>query len=187
MAVPRHGKPEITPDMRIGALANPNTWLYVIDPAFDPDDDVPPWGVVGAYAVDERGEINEDFHRNTRYQPSPTARPNQLEDLLWQVKAGHRDQEELLPAVLDARLLLYAASALDTSVTGFPDRHGTVMVPACTSPAHVPAGWPGWRETTGRELIPLLHGHPLVVNPIGPVTALIPATDLGAGGQQGSR
>jgi type III secretion system (T3SS) SseB-like protein len=172
-------EPEITADMRASARANPNSWLYVIDPAFDAEDDVPPWGVVGAYAVDERGEIEEGFHHNPRYRPSPVApAATELERLLELVKAGEREQAELLPAVRDARLLLYAASAQDASVTGFPDAHGTVMVPACTSAATVPAAWPGWREITGRDLVPLLSGHPLVINPNGPITALIPAEHL---------
>lgn len=176
-------EPEITPEMRASARANPNSWLYVTDPAFAAEDDVPPWGVVGAYAVDERGEIEEGFHRNPGYRPSPVvdgapAAPNELERLLAEVEAGEREQAELLPAIRDARLLLYSAAAEDSSVTGFPDSNGTVMVPACTSAATVPAAWPGWREVTGRDLVPLLSGHPLVINPNGPVSALIPADQL---------
>jgi SseB protein N-terminal domain len=169
-------RPEITPEMRAAALENPNSWLYVIDPALDPDDEVPPWGVVGAYPVNELGQIEENFHPNSAFRPAPKPA---LERLLELVKAGEREQRELLPAVLDGRLLLYAAGPEDSSVTGFPDRrHGTVLVPVCTSPAHVPPSWPGWREITGRDLVPLLHGHPLVINPGGPVTAVIPAAHL---------
>jgi type III secretion system (T3SS) SseB-like protein len=179
-------RPEITAEMREAARENPNSWLYVIDPALDPDDEVPPWGVVGAYAVNERGEIEETFHANAAYRPSPApARSSEpdLERLLELVKAGERDQAELLPAVLGARLLVYAAGPDDGTVTGFPSRrHGLIMVPVCTSPTHVPPVWPGWREITGRDLVPLLHGHPLVINPGGPVTALIPAGDLVAAG-----
>jgi hypothetical protein len=166
--------------MRAAALENPNSWLYVIDPALDPDEEVPPWGVVGAYPVNASGRIEETFHRNADYRPLPVpARPPGLERLLELVRDGARDQSELLSAVLAARVLVYSAGPDDGSVTGFPSRaHGTVQVPACTSPAHVPAAWPGWREITGRDLVPLLHGHPLVLNPNGPVTALIPAEDL---------
>jgi SseB protein N-terminal domain len=178
MAATEPGPPEITPEMRQAARENPNSWLYVIDPALDADDDVPPWGVLGAYPVNERGEIEESFHPNAEYRPSADAKLP-LDDLLEQIKAGERDQAELLPAVLGARLLVYAAGPDDATVTGFPSRrHGGVMVPACTSPAHVPPVWPGWREITGRDLVPLLHGHPLAINPNGPVTALIPAAHL---------
>lgn len=175
--------PEITPEMRASAMANPNTWLYVIDPAFDADAEVPPWGVVGAYPVNDRGEIDTNFRRNTEYRPSPVALrladpATDLERLLQLVRAGHRDQAELPAAVLDANLLLYAAGPDDRSVTGFPAKQGTVMVPACTSVAHVPNAWPGWREIRGRDLVPLLRGYPLVVNPAGPVTAMFPAEHL---------
>lgn len=175
--------PEITQEMRASAMANPNTWLYVIDPAFDADADIPPWGVVGAYRVDDHGDIDRAFRRNTEYRPSPTAlrmpEPvTALEELLQLVKAGHREQTEIPGAVMRAPLLLYAASPSDHSVTAFPTRAGTVMVPVCTSVAHVPQAWPGWRQITGRDLAPLLYGHPLVVNPAGPITAMIPATHL---------
>jgi hypothetical protein len=173
-------QPAITAEMRVAALENPNSWLYVIDPALDPDGEVPPWGVVGAYPVNGRGEIEETFHHNADYRPSPAVRrPPDLERLLELVRDGKRDQSELLPAVRAARLLVYAAGPEDRAVTGFPSRrHGVVAVPACTAPDRVPAAWPGWREITGADLVPLLHGHPLVLNPGGPVTALIPAADL---------
>ena len=175
--------PEITPEMRASARANPNTWLYVIDPAFDEDADIPPWGVVGAYPVNARGEIAAMFRRNTEYRPSPAVRRmpapvSELEQVLGLVRSGHQDQATLPAAVLRAELLLYAASPEDRSVTGFPARHGTVMVPVCTSVAHVPAAWPGWRQVSGHDLVRLLYGHPLVVNPAGPITAMIPAQHL---------
>ncbi len=180
--MPDTPSPEITPRMRASAMANPNTWLYVIDPAFDEDADIPPWGVVGAYPVNANGEIDSTFRRNTAYRPSATAltpRPAaDLERVLRLVKAGERDEATLPAEVLRADLLLYAAHPQDPSVTGFPARDGTVMVPVCTSVAHVPAAWPGWRWVSGRDLVPLLDGHPLVINPIGPVTAMIPAADL---------
>jgi hypothetical protein len=175
--------PEITPRMRANARANPGTWLYVIDPAFDADADVPPHGVVGAYPVDERGEIRSAFRPNTAYRPSPTAlrmpKPaSGLERLLQLIRAGHTEAATLPTAVLLAPLLLYASSPADRSVVGFPDRRGTVLVPACTSVAYVPSAWPGWREVTGRDLVPLLGDHPLVINPAGPIPATIPAADL---------
>jgi hypothetical protein len=193
MAAVEDLRPAITAEMRAAARENPNSWLYVIDPALDPDGEVPPSGVIGMYPVNERGEIEDAFQPNAGYRPSPVV-PD-LDRLLELVRDGERDQAELLPAVLAARLLLYAAGPADTSVTGFPNRRdrlalrqradeeNTVVVPVCTAPAHVPPAWPGWREITGRDLVPLLHGHPLVINPSGPVTAAIPAADLvGAAG-----
>lgn len=171
--------PEITPEMRAAALENPNSWLYVIDPALDPDEEVPPWGVVGAYPVNNLGQIEDNFRPNDEYRPTVAAAAPDLDELLERVKAGSLEQSALLPAVLSARLLVYAASAADTTVTGFPSRrYGTVLVPVCTAPQHVPPVWPGWREVSGRELVGLLNGHSMVINPNGPVTALIPASHL---------
>ena len=170
--------PEITPEMRASARANPDTWLYVIDPAFGDDAEIPPWGVVGAYPVKADGEIDAAFRRHTGYRPSAPRPERDLERTLRLIQAGHQDQATLPAAVLRADLLLYSTSPQDRSVTGFPARHGTVMVPACTSVAHVPAAWPGWRQVSGRDLVPLLHGHPLVINPAGPITAMIPAAHL---------
>ncbi len=175
--------PDITPRMRTSAMANPNTWLYVIDPAFDADADIPPWGVVGAYRVDADGEIDPAFRRNTEYRPSPVALgmpapASDLERLLQWITSGHREEAELPGAVLRARLLIYSAGPDDREVTAFPDRTGRVVVPACTSVAHVPSAWPGWREVSGRDLAAHLGDHPLVINPSGPITALLPASAL---------
>jgi SseB protein N-terminal domain len=171
--------------MRENAKANPNSWLYVFDPAFDNATDVPPWGVLGAYPVDGAGEIDGEFYANPSYRPSPPilgapaldANPREpgLDELIALVNAGHAKEADLAAALLDATLLLYATSERDNRVTGFPDRTGTIMVPACTSRAHVPSAWPGWRPIRGRELVPLLRGHALVVNPVGPVSAIVPA------------
>jgi hypothetical protein len=175
--------PEITPAMRASARANPNTWLYVIDPALDADADVPPWGVVGAYPVGADGEIVRAFRRNTAYRPSPAALrmpepSSDLERTLQLISVGHVLRGELPAAVLRAPLLLYATSAADRSVTGFPGRDGTVAVPACTSVACVPMAWPGWRQIAGRDLVPLLNEYPLVLNPAGPISATVPAAEL---------
>src|SRR6058998_1893307 len=83
----RHGTPEITAEMRANARANPNSWLYVIDEAFDPNGPVPSWAVVGAYPVNGVGDVVADFHPNDRYRPSPKALgfpepTNDLEHLL---------------------------------------------------------------------------------------------------------
>lgn len=181
--MPDTPSPEITPRMRASAMANPNTWLYVIDPAFDADADIPPWGVVGAYRVDAAGGIDPAFRRNTEYRPSPTAMrmpdaASDLERLLQWITTGHREEAELPAAVLKARLLVYASGPDDHAVTAFPDRTGRIMVPACTSVALVPKAWPGWREILGRDLATQLGKYPLVINPTGPITALLPAKVL---------
>ncbi|MFC0115439.1 type VII secretion system-associated protein [Kibdelosporangium aridum] len=175
--------PDITPEMRASAKSNPNTWLYVIDPLFESEADVPPWGVVGAYPVDADGEIEDDFQPNDRYRPSPQALrmpapAGPVDELLQLIRTGHREAADLAPVLRDATLLLYARSAQEYDVLGFPDDQGRVYVPVCTSEEHVPSAWPGWRLVTGRDIAPLLDGFPLLVNPIGPISAIVPAEHL---------
>ncbi|PPK67821.1 type VII secretion system-associated protein [Actinokineospora auranticolor] len=176
-------RPEITLEMRASARSNPNSWLYVIDPEFGQHEDVPSWGIVGAYPVDARGEIGDGFRPNRGYRPSPTAlrmpvAANRLEKVLQLIHTRHRAHTDLLPALRDATVLVFARSSADRALTGFPNHDGTVMVPVCTSAAHVPGSWPGWRAMRGRDVAAHLRGHPLVVNPQGPITAVVPAAHL---------
>lgn len=176
--------PPITEDMRESALRNPNSWLYVIDPAFDPNSEVPSWGIVGAYPVDAFGAIESRFAVNDTYRPSPRALgwpepTTQLERMIQLAKAGHRSARDLPAAVLDATLLVYRSRDgrfTEDGLLAFPDRHsGRLVVPACTSVDHVPADWPGWRPVRGSDLLDALGGCPLAINADGPVSAIIPA------------
>ncbi|WP_116204922.1 type VII secretion system-associated protein [Amycolatopsis circi] len=185
-AYPRRGpqgKPEITPEMRANARANPNSWLYVIDEAFDARGPVPSWAVVGAYPVNGTGEVVEDFHPNDRYRPSPKAlgfpEPrNELERLLQMVRTEHRPAEDLPRVILDSTLLVYALSPVQRTVIGFHNAGGRVMVPAYTSKSLVPREWPHARAVLGRDIAGLLAGHPLAVNPHDLITAVVPAEHL---------
>lgn len=181
-------RPPITKTMRANARGNPNTWMYVIDEAFDPDGEVPDWAVVGAYPVNGDGEIVEDFHPNEQYKPSPKAlgfpEPhNELEQLMQLVRTHHRPSSDLPAVVLRSELFVYAISPQQDTVTGFYDKTGRVVVPAYTRQALVPKEWPGARRLTGRQLLPHLGGHPLAINPHGVVTAVIPAAHLTAAAQ----
>ena len=188
--------PPITEGMRESALRNPNSWLYVIDPAFDPNSEVPPWGIVGAYPVDARGEIESRFAANDTYRPSPRALgwpepTTQLERMIQLAKAGHRSARELPAAVLDTTLLVYQprdGRYAENGLLAFPDRHsGRLVVPACTSVDHVPADWPGWRSVRGLDLVDALGECPLAINADGPISAIIPAELLRAFVVSGSR
>ncbi|MET9264742.1 type VII secretion system-associated protein [Amycolatopsis sp. NPDC004079] len=185
-AYPRRGpqgKPEITPEMRANARTNPNSWLYVIDEAFDARGPVPSWAVVGAYPVNGTGEVVEDFHPNDRYRPSPKAlgfpEPrNDLERLLQMVRTEHRPAEDLPRVILDSTLLVYALSPVQRTVIGFHNADGRVMVPAYTAKSLVPREWPHARAVLGRDIVGLLAGHPLAVNPHDLITAVVPAEHL---------
>ncbi|HWD02192.1 MAG TPA: type VII secretion system-associated protein [Amycolatopsis sp.] len=177
------GKPEITPEMRANARANPNSWLYVIDEAFDPAGPVPSWAVVGAYPVNATGDVVEDFHPNDRYRPSPKAlgfpEPRtELERLLQLVRTEHRPAEDLPKVILDSTLFVYALSPVQRTVIGFHNADGRVMVPAYTGKSLVPREWPHARAVLGRDIVSLLAGHPLAINPHERITAVVPAEHL---------
>lgn len=176
-------KPPITEEMRANARANPNTWLYVFDEAFDPRGTVPTWGIVGAYPVNAAGEVVEDFHPNNQYKPSPRALgypepTSELERLLQYVRARHRPSSDLPRAIVKATLWVYAVAPSQRTLTGFHDRTGRVVVPAYTAKRLAPREWPHSRPVLGRDLVPLLAGHPLAINPDGAVTAVVPAERL---------
>lgn len=177
------GTPKVTREMRANARANPNSWLYVIDEAFDPNGPVPSWAVVGAYPVNAAGNIVEDFHPNDRYRPSPKALgfpepANELERLLQLVRTKHRPAEDLPAVILGATLFVYAMSPVQRTVIGFHNSDGRVLVPAYTSKSLVPREWPHARAVLGRDMVPLLAGHPVAINPHDVVTAVVPAEHL---------
>jgi hypothetical protein len=180
--------PEVTDDMRASARANPNCWLYVLDPAFVDAADVPQWAIVGAYPVDAAGRIEDRFAPNDAYRPSPTALGwpaplTELELLIQLAKAGHRPVADVLAAVLVTTLLVFDpgdGTWQGTPLIALPDgRTGRLVVPACTSAEHVPSDWLAWRAMRGNEIVPLLRGYPLAINPDGPVSAILPAELLG--------
>ncbi len=182
----RRGKldrPEITPEMRANARTNPNSWLYVIDEAFDPKGPVPSWAVVGAYPVNAAGDVVADFHPNDRYRPSPKALgfpdpTNDLERLLQLVRTEHRPSSDLPRVVLDSTLFVYAMSPVQRTVIGFHNTDGQVLVPAYTRKSLVPREWPHARAVLGRDIVALLGGHPVALNPHDLITAVIPAEHL---------
>jgi hypothetical protein len=49
------------------AKKHPNGYVYVIDKAFDNDENVPPSAIKGAWKVNEFGEITGEFIENPNY------------------------------------------------------------------------------------------------------------------------
>jgi hypothetical protein len=60
---------EITEDVVRAALENPNGWVYKIEGSFGPTEYVPPEAVVGAWKVDEVGNLTGEFVLNPNYKP----------------------------------------------------------------------------------------------------------------------
>ena len=54
------------------AKMHPNGWIYQIEGIYGPDDSVPPEAIVGAWKVNEEGNIVGEFTPNPNYiQKSP--------------------------------------------------------------------------------------------------------------------
>lgn len=176
--------PPITDQMREHARQNPNTWLYIVDPGYEQEgDDVPPEGVMGAYRIDENGELDEEFQVNESYQPSELTSNapepvNELERVLNQIAAGELPESELPGAVLAADLLLYSPGEPDDTIYAAEMSDGSQLVPSCTSPERVPEDWPAYRSVPGHDLPGLLGGFDLGINLTDPVQAVIPHSVL---------
>lgn len=177
---PGQAPPQITEQMRIQARQTPNSWLYIVDPGYqDHGDEVPPEGIIGAYHIDDAGEIDEEFQHNDQYQPSglPFTLPeptNELERTLNRIAQGDAPDNELPAAVLAAEILLYSADEEEPAIYAAEMSDGSQLVPACTSEARVPDSWPGYRKVPGHLLPDLLDGRDLGLNLDDDLRAVIP-------------
>jgi len=183
--------PPVTAAQREAARQRPETWLYVIDPAFDPDGDVPPHGVVGAWWVDASGEIGAEFRHNPNYRPSELARglaaaSDPLEAVMQLAAHDRASDGDLLAALLDAELILFARADGGDGLYSAPGEEGRRLLQAFTSERRLPQSWDRWQRMTGRQLAPALAGHDLDLNPGGPVSARLPgeAVLAAAGGHR---
>jgi hypothetical protein len=52
------------------AKANPGGWVYEIGGGFDAEGAVPPQAIKGAWKVDERGEITDEYKPNPNFDPA---------------------------------------------------------------------------------------------------------------------
>ncbi|GAA4859605.1 hypothetical protein GCM10025787_50420 [Saccharopolyspora rosea] len=170
--------------MREQAKKQPNTWLYVVDPIFtDPSAEVPPWGFIGGYRVDEHGEITDDFSPNPHYRPSPVALrlpapTNDVERALQLTTTGYAQGHALLTAMLDAELILFAQPQ-GSGLFTLEHESGRRQLQAFTSEAYLPPNWTTWQRMTGRQLAAGgIAGLDVQVNPTSPIKARIPGEDL---------
>jgi hypothetical protein len=167
--------------MRAEARSMPGQWLYAIDPFFDPDGAVPPYGVIGAWRVDERGEASEEFTPNPNYRPSPVSLgfgepADPLDAAIQLAVTGYSDGGDLIPLLLESEVFVGAG------VKGKIPVYDTGVVMAYTSQAHLPKNLPaemsGWQVLRGSDLVGLMpEGVDLVLNAEGPAGIRIPRPD----------
>ncbi|MGI5286251.1 type VII secretion system-associated protein [Nonomuraea polychroma] len=177
--------PPVTDELRRQARLRPGSWMYAIDPFFDPDGEVPPYGIVGAWRVDERGEITGEFRHNPGYRPSPVALghpepTDPLDRAVQLASTGYATGHELVPLLLEAEVIVAAGPGGGVPV--FDTGEGRAAF-AYTAQAHLPAALPdgatGWQRLRGRDLVALLPPDVgVAVNPEGPAGVLLPPDEF---------
>ncbi|MDH6133296.1 hypothetical protein P3T37_002691 [Kitasatospora sp. MAA4] len=173
-------EPPLTEAMREQARSRPGQWLYSIDPAFDPNGAVPPYGVIGAWQVDHDGTVLS-FQHNPDYQPSPRALDlpepqNAAEAALQNAATGHGSEGDLIAALLDTPLLLRADAEVGPQVVA--GEGGRKVLQACTSAQYLPSTWPGTITVTGRELGTAVTGLDVCLNPGSRIAVTLPVDEL---------
>ncbi|MFE4977714.1 type VII secretion system-associated protein [Kitasatospora sp. NPDC056651] len=174
-------EPTLTSAMRAEARKRPGQWLYSVDPGFDPNGEVPPQGIAGAWRIDDSGNVAEFLH-NPNYMPSPMAlgfaRPaNELENKLQLTVAGYFGEKRFAAEILEAELFVYTGSTWRGPAT-IPGEDGRRVIDGCTSLEHIPKDWPGAVPIPASLLLEIPGSVDLRVNPGSRVTVTIPIEDL---------
>ncbi|MFF7643204.1 type VII secretion system-associated protein [Streptomyces canus] len=122
----------VTEALRAQAAGQRGGYVYAIDPYFDADGAVPPYGIVGGWSVDDAGQLVA-FSHNPNYRPSPVALefpapPTALDAAMQKAVTGYAGEEELLSAFREATLMLFAQEGQQGLYTVVDD-DGTRYVP----------------------------------------------------------
>jgi len=144
--------------------------VYVIDPEFDPDGQVPGWAVRGYYPVDRGGTLDTSgWVANPDYRPGPLtrgwARPgNRVERALQLAAAGHQPDALLLAALAQADVVILTTDQQRDAIPVLAGENGQSTVAVFTSSEHLDATTPH-RSIAVADLLPLLPTVAVIVNP----------------------
>ena len=167
---------------RAAAAAQPDAWVYEIDPWFDPDGEVPGWGVAGAWKSNADGHIEGDFTPNDGYRPSPMAlgyrRPlSELENVIQLHAAGYVSPEQFATTVAESMVWVIQLDGHDGELSVTESSAGKV-VEAFSTPDLVPNGVLGDVPSHQVSLVRVLELLPadvrVALNPGTPPTLVIP-------------
>jgi|GEM_PF-1013741 len=171
----------VTDEMRATARSAPGGWIFAVDPHFEPAPGVPARGLVGAWRIDEAGEIGPEFRDNPVYMPSPAAHgwppPDDDVDRAAQLVAARYATRDDVVMALVYDEVDYAVADRDLVL----DEEGRVVVYSRTAPhPHVLPEGATWQRSTGRALaVRNAEQADLLVNP-GPWQALVKGIELAA-------
>ncbi|URM99440.1 type VII secretion system-associated protein [Actinomadura madurae] len=142
-------------------MQNPGSWLYEVDPFFGADDDVPPYGIVGAWSIDAQGRITDSFKKNSGYRPSPQVLgfpepTDQLDAAIQLVVAGYGPDGQAVARLLSAEVLVASAPEDGGGSLWVHEVEGIEGIFVFSSPGQLPReplfedG--AWRTVFGRDL-----------------------------------
>lgn len=182
------GLPPITDAMREEGRRNPGGWVWCADPDVDPRyiEGVPNFALLGAYKVDQAGELTGETYINDEYRPGPSKRGfpephTEFEVVLNFVAAGWLPHERILGAVLNSPFILDIDSPEKLRIG--VDGKGRRFLVVYSSPRYAPRAGAGTMQSDGRGLLPLLAGTTLIVNPGAEMGIELPGDDLIAAGR----
>ncbi|WP_067885431.1 type VII secretion system-associated protein [Actinomadura chibensis] len=182
--------PPDSPAAREFARRNPGSWLHEIDPFFGSGEDVPPYGIVGAWRIDEAGEITGRFRKNPGYRPSPRVLgfpepADALDAAVQLVVAGYGADDQAVALLLSSEVLVATQPEGADDSLWVHEIDGIEGIFVFTSQERLPSEplleGGSWRTATGSELASSApDGVDIVVNINGPARWKVPAQRLRA-------
>ena len=157
------------------------SWIYFVDSGYDPEGDVPPYAVIGAWPVDEHGQLGA-FTGNPEYRPTPAVldmdSPTDSVDAALQLAAtGHGPDSDVVSALAEAAVYLPADP--DGDPIAYRDDDGAEFVTIFSDPSKAPSAVGELIRLDIPTLLSVLPENASVaVNPGSQVAASFTADDL---------
>lgn len=180
--------PPASDAVRAEAAGLRDAWVYAIDPHFDPNGKVPPYGVVGAWKVDSHGNITNEFRHNPKYRPSPRARgmkepTDPLDSVIQLAATGYASDLDVQSVLLDSTVYVVPGCSRTPEL---PLQDGDrAVVEIYTSPMHAPNSVPEVQRMTLRGILrELPESAILKLNPHSTVSAEVLLADIRRAAEQ---
>ena len=152
----------VAAEVRRKAAEEPGEPIVLIDPHWEGDGPVPDWAVIGAWQVDEAGDV-VGFEYNDEYRPTPERlgwpEPTDPVDAAIQfLTAGYRTFDDVVGALVTAEVAVFTATEHFGPLANF-----------------------GFAAMPVTDLLPLVPpGHLLYVNATAVASTVVPVEALRA-------